>query len=223
MTNEERGRDFLNYVARNEDKLKRSLAKNITFCGDIFDDVFHDTVIKVYEAIVERGVEVVDFKSFFFMASKRNYCREANRQKRRECTHTLIDDVSDVPETSDPPPRVLPELKDIMAVVAASFGQESAAMFMKYFSLRKNGRISYRDFAESSGYPYVVVKETLCGIRHFLKDNINSIPISNGIYQPTQEKDETGGGHEPEGTPRGLQHPAVDASAEVEKDDGSIV
>ena len=40
MTNEEHGQEFLQFVAKNEARLKKNLQKNITYNPDIFDDVF---------------------------------------------------------------------------------------------------------------------------------------------------------------------------------------
>ena len=44
MTNEEHGQEFLQFVAKNEARLKKNLQKNITYNPDIFDDVFQDRI-----------------------------------------------------------------------------------------------------------------------------------------------------------------------------------
>ena len=83
MTNEEHGREFLEYVAKNEAKLKKNLRKNITYNPELFDDVFQDTIIKVHNAIM-KGQRIEDFEKYFFIASKFQYINEDNKDKKRK-------------------------------------------------------------------------------------------------------------------------------------------
>lgn len=83
MTNEEHGREFLEYVAKNEAKLKKNLRKNITYNPELFDDVFQDTIIKVHNAIM-KGQRIDDFEKYFFIASKFQYINEDNKDKKRK-------------------------------------------------------------------------------------------------------------------------------------------
>ena len=83
MSVEEHGQEFLQYVARNEARLKKNLKKNITYNPDIFDDVFQDTIIKVYDRIM-KGVTIKDFEQYFFIASKFQYINEDNKVKKRQ-------------------------------------------------------------------------------------------------------------------------------------------
>lgn len=83
MTNEEHGQEFLQFVAKNEARLKKNLQKNITYNPDIFDDVFQDTIIKVYNAI-EKGARIKDFEQYFFIASKFCYINTDNKVKDRQ-------------------------------------------------------------------------------------------------------------------------------------------
>lgn len=85
MTNEEHGQEFLQFVAKNEARLKKNLQKNITYNPDIFDDVFQDTIIKVYNAI-EKGARIKDFEQYFFIASKFCYINVDNKVKSRQKT-----------------------------------------------------------------------------------------------------------------------------------------
>ena len=82
MSNEEHGQEFLQFVAKNEARLKKNLKKNITYNPDIFDDVFQDTIIKVYDRIM-KGVTIKDFEQYFFIASKFEYINEDNKVKKR--------------------------------------------------------------------------------------------------------------------------------------------
>jgi len=81
MTNEEHAKEFLEYVAKNEKRLKKNLRKNITYNEDIFDDVFQDSIIKVYDSIMN-GTRIDDFEKYFFIASKFSYFNADNKNKR---------------------------------------------------------------------------------------------------------------------------------------------
>lgn len=82
MSVEEHGQEFLQFVADNEARLKKNLRKNITYNPDIFDDVFQDTIIKVYDRIM-KGTVIKDFEQYFFIASKFQYINEDNKVKKR--------------------------------------------------------------------------------------------------------------------------------------------
>ena len=71
---QKKGKEFLDFVVKNEKRLKKNLMKNITYDENIFDDVFHDTILKVYETIVTKGDEcnIKDYEQYFFIASKFN-------------------------------------------------------------------------------------------------------------------------------------------------------
>lgn len=83
MTNEEHGQEFLQFVAKNEARLKKNLQKNVTYNPDIFDDVFQESIIKVYNAI-ENGARIKDFEQYFFIASKFCYINVDNKVKARQ-------------------------------------------------------------------------------------------------------------------------------------------
>lgn len=82
MSFEEHGQEFLQFVARNEARLKKNLKKNITYNPDIFDDVFQSAIIKVYDRIM-KGTVIKDFEQYFFIASKFEYINEDNKVKKR--------------------------------------------------------------------------------------------------------------------------------------------
>lgn len=83
MTNDEHGQEFLQFVAKNEARLKKNLRKNITYNPDLFDDVFQDSIVKVYNAI-EKGARIKDFEQYFFIASKFCYINADNKMKNRQ-------------------------------------------------------------------------------------------------------------------------------------------
>lgn len=81
MSNEQHAQEFLEYVAKNEKRLKRNLRKNITYDPYIFDDVFQDSILKVYDSIMN-GTVIEDFEKYFFIASKFSYFNADNKNKR---------------------------------------------------------------------------------------------------------------------------------------------
>lgn len=81
MSSEEHAQDFLEYVAKNEKRLKKNLRKNITYNEELFDDVFQDSIIKVYDSIMN-GTIIEDFEKYFFIASKFTYFNADNKNKR---------------------------------------------------------------------------------------------------------------------------------------------
>ena len=46
-----KGQQFLNYVGQNIKRLKKNLKKNITYDDGLFDDVFQESIIKIYEIL----------------------------------------------------------------------------------------------------------------------------------------------------------------------------
>ena len=83
MSNEEHGQEFLQYVAKNEARLKKNLKKNITYNPDIFDDVFQETILRVHSAIMN-GTRIDDFEQYFFIASKFCYINEQNKERKKQ-------------------------------------------------------------------------------------------------------------------------------------------
>lgn len=102
MSNEQHGQEFLKFVGDNLDRLKHNLRKNITYDEDIFDDVIQDSIIKVYNAIMN-GSRIDDFEQYFFIASKFEYITRDNKKKNRlknddrdtlsDISHGMIDDI----------------------------------------------------------------------------------------------------------------------------------
>lgn len=83
MSNEEHAREFFDFVEKNEKRLKRNLRKNITYDENIFDDVFQDAVIKVYEKIMD-GTHIDNFENYFFIASKFLYINTQNKERKKQ-------------------------------------------------------------------------------------------------------------------------------------------
>ena len=76
-------REFLDFVVKNEKRLKKNLAKNVTYDPWIFDDVFQDTILKVHKIITQNHRHIDDFEQYFFIASKFTYIGADNKRKKK--------------------------------------------------------------------------------------------------------------------------------------------
>lgn len=76
-------REYLEYVAKNEALLKKAVQKNITYDERLFDDVFQDTILKVYDYIVTKKKKIKNFKDFHFICNKNAYI-QADTKARKE-------------------------------------------------------------------------------------------------------------------------------------------
>lgn len=176
MNPEDRGRDFLDYVAAHGERLRSNLAKNITFDHDLFEDAFGDAVISVYDAIVKRKVKVGNFENFFFQASRRAYNRAIRNKERHSGNKEKLELLSDpTPEISlDSSPLAETEKK-----IREIFGEAEAELFIDYFESKIRGRVSYKAFAIERGIKITSVAETVGKIKRFLRD---------GLHKETQEE-----------------------------------
>lgn len=73
--------DFFKYIIENEKELQKALKKNITYDPDIFDDVTSNTIVRIAEYIINKGMKIDNFKFFFFIAAKREYIAEQNKKR----------------------------------------------------------------------------------------------------------------------------------------------
>lgn len=85
MLDREKHKDeFFQYIIANEKELKKALKKNITMDDDLFDDVTADTICRIGEYIMNKGMKVDSFKNLFFLAAKRQYISEQNKKRKRQ-------------------------------------------------------------------------------------------------------------------------------------------
>ena len=87
-----KGQQFLNYVGQNIKRLKKNLKKNITYDDGLFDDVFQESIIKIYDSIVKNNKDVGDYEKYFFISSKFNYIIRQNQERKRINNRINIDD-----------------------------------------------------------------------------------------------------------------------------------
>lgn len=186
MTAEEHGQEFLKYVADNMDRLKKNLRKNITYDEDLFDDVFQDSIIKVYNAI-QNGTRIDDFEQYFFIASKFEYIARDNKKKNRlknddrdmlsDISHGVIEDLfssiddgwKEKEEKSDKINELFKFLSNRLNEV---FSPVECDIFLIYYRLKseKNG-ISYKKMAKITDKSVTDITNTIKNIKKFIKND----------------------------------------------------
>lgn len=186
MTNEEHGREFLKYVGDNIDKLKHNLRKNITYDEDIFDDVIQDSIIKVYNAIMN-GTRIDDFEQYFFIASKFEYITRDNKKKNRiknddrdmlsDISHGIISDIfySDdddwkvKEEKSDKINELFKFLSDRLNEV---FSPVECDIFLIYYRLKsEKAGVSYKKMAKITDKSVTDITNIIKNIKKFIRND----------------------------------------------------
>lgn len=79
--------EFFRFIIENEKELQKALKKNITMDDELFDDVTADTICRIGEYIMNKGIKVNSFKNLFFLAAKRQYIAEQNKKRKLQAIH----------------------------------------------------------------------------------------------------------------------------------------
>ena len=178
MSNEEHAREFLEYVAKNEARLKKNLRKNITYNENIFDDVFQSTIIKVYDRIM-KGTIVKDFEQYFFIASKFEYINEDNKIKKRlKVEDREIDTDDDRLDEEDNAWKRKEErnenINDLFKFLSKRlnevFTPAEADIFLIYYRLKsEKAGISYHKMVKITGRKFSEISQIIQKIKKFIR------------------------------------------------------
>ena len=178
MSNEEHAREFLEYVARNEARLKKNLRKNITYNENIFDDVFQSTIIKVYDRIM-KGTVIKDFEQYFFIASKFEYINEDNKVKKRQKVEDReIDTDDDRFAEEDNAWKIKEErnenINDLFKFLSKRlnevFTPAEADIFLIYYRLKsEKAGISYHKMVKITGRKFSEISQIIQKIKKFIR------------------------------------------------------
>lgn len=197
MTNEEHGQQFLEFVAKNEKRLKHNLMKNITYNEDIFDDVFQDSIIKVYNAI-ENGARIKDFEQYFFIASKFCYINadNKNKQKIKQMDRDLYGDIDQDErfgsednqwEKREEKSNKINELfKQLSDILNREFSPREADIFLIYYRLKsEKAGVSYKKMAKILDTDVKEISQIIQKVKKYVKNNGEIIRLKkqllNGI------------------------------------------
>lgn len=199
MSNEEHASEFLKYVAKNEKRLKKNLKKNITFNPLIFDDVFQDTILKVYDSIMN-GTIIEDFEKYFFIASKFSYFNADNKNKRniKQNDRDIIWNISHGYENnkgdiSDDAKRLIEEIaiednewqkkeekneninklfKFISERLNKVFSPAECDIYLIYFRLKsEKAGVSYQKMAKITGRSFSEISQIIQKVKKYVKND----------------------------------------------------
>jgi RNA polymerase sigma factor (sigma-70 family) len=197
MTNEEHGQEFLQFVAKNEARLKKNLQKNITYNPDIFDDVFQESIVKVYNAI-ENGARIKDFEQYFFIASKFCYINTDNKVKARQKTddrdaYVSIDEDERFAEydnawqiKEDRNERINELMKYLSQRLNDVFSPKEADIFLIYYRLKsEKAGVSYKKLAKILEIDVKEVTNIIQRVKKWVKEDNEIIEtkrkLMNGV------------------------------------------
>lgn len=190
MSNEEHAREFLQYVARNEARLKKNLRKNITYNENIFDDVFQSTIIKVYDRIM-KGTVIKDFEQYFFIASKFEYINEDNKIKKRQKVEDREIDTDDDRFAEDDNAWKIKEernenINDLFKFLSKRlnevFTPAEADIFLIYYRLKsEKAGISYHKMVKITGRKFSEISQIIQKVKKFIKEDKEIIEYKKKI------------------------------------------
>lgn len=193
QTREETAKRFLEWIAdeRNEREMKKALAKNTTYNSDIFEDVFQDSIVKVYNSIMN-GNEVKDFKSYMFITLKFNYIQKDNQIKNRKKVELsltenkqidVIDD-SDLDEEVYKYNSITMALKNIEGLLMDNFSQQDIYLFLEYLKLKQiKYNMGYKELSEMTGITIKYISNVIPRMRKWISANEQAIMIKEKLIE----------------------------------------
>lgn len=185
MTNKEHGDEFLKYVADNMDRLKHNLRKNITYDPDIFEDSFQDSIIRVYNAIMN-GSRIEDFEQYFFITSKFDYIVKDNKKKNRlkqddgdiinDISHGVIEDIfyndSDWKAKEEKSDKINILFKFLSDRLNEVFSPVECDIFLIYYRLKsEKAGVSYKKMASITDKSVQEITNTIKTLKKFIKSD----------------------------------------------------
>ena len=199
MSNEKHAKEFLEYVAKNEKRLKKNLRKNITYNEEIFDDVYQDTILKVYDSIMN-GTVIEDFEKYFFIASKFSYFNADNKNKKhiKNDDNEILWRISHGYETnrndiSDDAKRLIDEViieddewkrreerndsinklfKFISEKLNRVFSPAECDIYLIYFRLKsEKAGVSYEKMAKITGRSFSEISQIIQKVKKFVRQD----------------------------------------------------
>lgn len=190
MSNEEHGQEFLQYVAKNEKRLKKNLRKNITFNENIFNDVFQNAILKVYDRIM-KGTVIKDFEQYFFIASKFEYINEDNKVKKRlKVEDREIDTDDDRFAEDDNAWKIKEErnenINELFRFLSKRlnevFTPAESDIFLIYYRLKsEKAGISYKKMTKITGRSFSEISQIIQRCKRFIKEDKEIIEYKRKI------------------------------------------
>lgn len=190
---EETARRFLNWIAdsRNEKEMKKALAKNITYNSDIFNDIYQDSIVKVYNSIMN-GNEVKDFKNYMYITLKFNYIQKDNQIKNRKKIEVSLTDNKqiDVIDNSDlefeefKDNSIKNAMNDLKDILLSNFSYQEISLFFKYLRLKEiRYNIGYKELSEMTGTTIKYVSNLIPRMKKWIRENEHAIMIKEKLIE----------------------------------------
>lgn len=184
-TAEQKGANFLEWVANNQNELKKAVKKNITYDPDIFDDVWSEAIINVYNTIVKNNQEIANIKNYFFLACKWQYQMRQNQSRKRKenavrdnWQHlTIIDDGEDEDAREN---DIIDALRQIREALNEQYGETSAEMFLFYWEGKSRNDMNYQTVADKYGLTLTAVKRMTQEMKNYV---ITELPYIKEIFR----------------------------------------
>lgn len=190
---EKQAKEFLEWISieKNAREMKKALAKNITYNQDIFDDIFQDSIVKVYNSIMN-GNEVKDFKSYMFITLKFNYINKDNQIKNRQKVEVRFEpndnmdfiDESDLEEEEFKDRLTTDSIKTLEQILLENFTEKDVYLFTQYFKLKVvKYNLGYKELSAMTGTNIRYIANLISRMRKWISENEEIREIKNKLQE----------------------------------------
>ena len=164
----ERGINFMNYIEENYESIKRKLKRvHNGYKEVLFDeDVFQDTILKVYESLKEKQLTEEVYEKYFCESFKRNLLRE-----KLYHFNSMTDKVYDFEEMNMSEEKFIEseiDFKLVVEVLKEEFGDSLTEIYIDWLKGYKVKELIAKYNVKSC---YYHIKQMNEFIKDFLKNN----------------------------------------------------
>jgi len=197
LDREKHKNEFFQYIIENKKILQKALKKNITYDPELFDDVTADTVIRIAEYIMNKGVKIDNFKYFFFICAKRDYITKQNKKRQEQALHnrdffdnifnglekrekredvdiynSLIDDDENIQQQEEKANKINQLFKYLEGELNKQFPPDECDLFLIYFRLKSGKKgVSYKKMAFLLDKDLKYITNVIKKIKKYIKEN----------------------------------------------------
>lgn len=167
-----KGQKFLKHVAQHQEEWKKEFKGGIKYNKETFEDLFQQTIIRVYNTIVSNNKDIADYKKYFFISLKCLSIYEGDKENRfdRLDNHFELYDV----ENEEYKEYSVSQYNEIKRLVKEKFGERYADIFFDYMYRKYSDefeKMSYTKYSELTGLTFAEILEIISSIKKYLKSN----------------------------------------------------